>query len=447
MKMPQTPIPFSELVRKALDAKRFDYVLSHGHDLPDDYPHWDRLRHLTPPSGITVEEWWLTIKLRREGLLKAIPLADPKGRPFRFGVPDLVQAELHDIDVGAGRSLGIPEPIANPQTRDRYLIRSLIEEAITSSQLEGAATTREVAKQMIRTGRAPQDTSERMILNNYLTMQRIAELKQEPLSPEMVFAIHRLVTEQTLDDPTGAGRLRKPNEKRVVGDAFGEIFHQPPAAEELPDRLQAMCDFANGRTPGFFVHPAVRAILLHFWLAYDHPFLDGNGRTARALFYWGMLHAGYWLFEFISISSILRKAPVKYGLSFLHTETDDNDLTYFIVAQTQVIRRAIEEMHAYIERKTVEVRELEAHVRSLRLFNHRQAEVIRHALKHPFQEYTIASHRRSHNVVYQTARTDLQDLAARHVLEQRKRGKQLIFTVPRDLAERLRHMEKEARNP
>ncbi|MBU4459713.1 MAG: Fic family protein, partial [Verrucomicrobia bacterium] len=182
MKIPQTPIPFSELVRKALDAKRFDYVLSHGHDLPDDYPHWDRLRHLTPPSGITVEEWWLTIKLRRDGLLKAIPLADPKGRPFQFGVPDIVQAELHDIDVGAGRSLGIPEPIANPQTRDRYLIRSLIEEAITSSQLEGAATTREVAKQMIRTGRAPQDTSERMILNNYLTMQRIAELKQEPLS-------------------------------------------------------------------------------------------------------------------------------------------------------------------------------------------------------------------------------------------------------------------------
>ncbi|MBU4459240.1 MAG: hypothetical protein KJ579_01625 [Verrucomicrobia bacterium] len=78
---------------------------------------------------------------------------------------------------------------------------------------------------------------------------------------------------------------------------------------------------------------------------------------------------------------------------------------------------------------------------------YRQAEVIRHALKHPFQEYTIASHGRSHNVVYQTARTDLQDLASRHVLEQRKWGKQMIFTVPRDLAERLRHMEKEARNP
>jgi Fic family protein len=91
----------------------------------------------------------------------------------------MVQEELHEIDVGAGGSLGVPEPITNPQTRDRYLIRSLIEEAITSSQLEGAVTTREVAKEMIRTGRAPRDTSEQMILNNLITMQRITTLKKE----------------------------------------------------------------------------------------------------------------------------------------------------------------------------------------------------------------------------------------------------------------------------
>src|SRR5258708_5197659 len=112
---------------------------------------------------------------------------------------------VHQIDVGAGHSLGLPEPITNPQTRDHYLVRSLIEEAITSSQLEGAVTTREVAKEMIRTGRPPRDTSEQMILNNYLTMQRITELRAEELSPHMVFNVHRLVTAKTLDDPTAGG--------------------------------------------------------------------------------------------------------------------------------------------------------------------------------------------------------------------------------------------------
>lgn len=435
-----------ELWRKCLEAKRLEMVLNVALEPQGDYPHWDKLRHLEPPEGMSSEEWWLAVKLRRRGLLRDIPLKDREGRTFRFGVPESVQAELHDIDVGAGRSIGIPEPITNPQTRDKYLIRSLIEEAITSSQLEGAATTREVAKEMIRTGRAPRDTSEQMILNNYLTMQRIAELKQEALSPETVFAIHRLVTEKTLEDAMAAGRFRKSDEERVVGDDFGEIFHNPPVAGELPDRLQAMCDFANGKTPGFFVHPVVRAIILHFWLAYDHPFLDGNGRTARALFYWAMLRAEYWLFEFISISSILKKAPVQYGLSFLYTETDDNDLTYFIVAQTRVIRRAIEGLHAYIDGKTVEVRTLEAHVRALNLFNHRQADLVRHALKHPYQEYTIVSHGQSHGVVYQTARTDLLDLKKCGVLDLKKRGKKMIFTVPHDLAGRLRRMEKESRN-
>ena len=444
MKIPQTPPPMDELVRKCLGSRTVDEILRAAIDPPDDYLHWDKLRHLTPPEGLSSEAWWLGIKLRRQGLLKSLPLLDKAGKPFLFGVPDRVQAELHDLDRGAGQGIGIPDPVVNPQTRDKHWVRSMMEEAITSSQLEGAATTREVAKEMIRSGRRPRDNGERMILNNFLTMQRIVELKANPLSPDLVFEIHQLATEGTLDDPAAAGRFRRPDEKRIVGDDFGEIFHSPPEARELPGRLQAMCDFANGKTPGSFVHPAVRAMLLHFWLAYDHPFVDGNGRTARALFYWSMLHAGYWLFEFISISSVLKQAPTRYGLSFLHSETDDNDLTHFIVAQAKVIRQAVDALHAYVDRKTTEARDVETRVRALDRFNPRQADLLRHALEHPLHSYTIESHRKSHHVVYQTARTDLLDLAARGALEQKKRGRKMLFTAPPDLADRLKQMETSA---
>lgn len=157
-----------------------------------------------------------------------------------------------------------------------------------------------------------------------------------------------------------------------------------------------------------------------------------------------MLHSNYWLFEFISISHILRKAPIKYARSFLYTETDDNDLTYFLIAQTQVIRRAIRELHAYIEQKTTEMRDVESHMRALDLFNHRQVEIIRHALKHPGQRYSFASHQKSHNVAYQTARTDLLTLGDQGVLEQRKKGRQIVFLAPVDLSDRLLKLEKEA---
>lgn len=408
------------------------------------YLHWDKLRRYAPPAGMSHREWWLVQKLSRMDGLKPIPLKDTAQEVFQFAVPELVMAELHQIDLGAGGLVSIPEPIMNPQTRNRYLVSSLMEEAITSSQLEGAVTTRDVAKEMIRTGRKPRDNSEQMILNNYATMQRIRELKTSALSPELVFQIHRLVTENTLEDPTAAGRFRRVEEKRVVGDDYGQVYHDPPPAEELEERMVAMCAFANADTPDFFVHPAVRAIILHFWLAYDHPFVDGNGRTARALFYWAMLHSGYWLFEFISISNILRKAPMKYGRSFLYTETDDNDLTYFIIAQTKVIRQAISELHAYIERKTAELKDAESHMRALDLFNHRQVEIIRHALKHPGHRYTFASHQKSHDIVYQTARTDLLDLSERGVLEKRKKGKQMVFAAPANLSAQLMKLEKEA---
>lgn len=446
MRIPQTPPKLHDLMAEIRPPERLMQLFSLMREakVQRHYLHWDRLRRYTPPPGVSHREWWMVQKLSRMDALKPISLKDTAQGAFQFAVPELVMEALHQIDLGAGGLASIPEPITNPQTRDRYLIRSLMEEAITSSQLEGAVTTREVAKEMIRSGRKPRDNSEQMILNNYVTMQRIRALKASALSPELVFHVHHLVTEKTLDDPTAAGRFRRADEERVVGDDFGEIYHTPPPAEELTERMAAMCAFANGETPGYFVHPAVRAIILHFWLAYDHPFVDGNGRTARALFYWAMLHSGYWLFEFISISNILRKAPVQYGRSFLYTETDDNNLTYFIIAQTQVIRRAVRELHTYIERKTADLKDAESHMRALDLFNHRQVEIIRNALKHPGQRYTFASHQKSHNVVYQTARTDLLNLGERGVLEKRKKGKQMVFVAPADLSARLLKLEKEA---
>jgi Fic family protein len=443
VKIPQTPPRFPALL-KDMTADRMLEIsrATSSASVSPHYVHWDKLRRYAPPEGLSREEWWLAHKLSRMGALRPLELLDRKGEPFKFAIPSLVQEELHRIDRGAGFAIGMPEVIT-VQQRDQYVIRSLMEEAITSSQLEGALTTREVAKEMIRSGRSPRDTSEKMILNNYLTMQWVRSLKNEPLTPELIFGMHRRVTEGTLDDHTAAGRFRYGTEAVRVEDDYGTVFHLPPVADELPKRLSAMCDFANETSPQYFVHPVLRAIILHFWLAYDHPFVDGNGRTARALYYWSMLRSGYWLSEFISISQILRKAPAKYARSFLYTETDDNDLTYFVVAQTRVIRQAIQALHSYIEMKMQEIQQIEQHVRALalELFNHRQVEIVRHALKHPYVHYTIASHQQSHGVTYQTARADLLNLVRRGLLEQRMRGRQLFFSVPSDLQERLRSLK------
>jgi Fic family protein len=446
MRMPERPPDQAQLYERIKhNPKRLIAILSaiSGPLINGKYLHWDKLKRHAPPGGWSHHEWWYALKMHRQALLKTVPLSDKAGEPFKYLVTDPMYETLNAIDQGAGGTIRMPQrlrEVTNRDTRNQYCVRSLIEEAITSSQLEGATTTRRVAKEMIRTGRRPRDRSEQMIFNNFVTMQRIGELKKLPLSKELVLEIHRLVTEQTLDDPSAAGRLRQSDERidvvPVVGDRF-EVVHVPPESEQLEERMATMCDFANAASRGAFIHPVIRSIVLHFWLAYDHPFVDGNGRTARALFYWSMLHHDYWLFEFVSISPILRKAPAEYSRAFLYTETDDNDLTYFIVYHLKVIDRAIRELQRYIGRKAEELQEVEHELRECMILNHRQRALVSHALRHPHNRYMIESHRRSHNVVYETARNDLHDLRKRGLLEAGKDGRKWYFQPVSDLRDKL----------
>ena len=437
------PAPEFHALISSLDTRRLAKAIeSSASERGNEYLHWDRLRHKTPPDDLTHEEWWLGVKLGRRSLLRKLPLTDAEGRPFEYSSPDIVTRLLHRVDRTCSGSIAMPEIVtADDQARHHYLVNSLMEEAIRSSQLEGATTSRRVAKELLRSGRSPKDRSERMILNNYRALNFMREEIGDTLTPEAVLQLQRILTRETLDDPSAAGRLQRPDEERVavLDRADGRVLHQPPPAEQLPERLQALCDFANeGEDSEQFVHPVLRAILLHFWLAYDHPFEDGNGRTARALFYWYMRTHGYWLVEYLSISRILQQAPAKYSRAFLLTETDERDTTYFIVYQLEVAQRAVEELHLYLNRKVEEIRDVERLVRNSKDFNHRQLALLGNAVRMPDQIYTFQSHARSHGVTHETARNDLLPLVERKLLERRKVGPRYHFLPVPNLATRLK---------
>lgn len=406
------------------------------------YMPWDHLKYRPTPEGLTHEDWWLACKFSRDLMKRPLPLTATDGRPFTYALADEVLRGIEVVDKHLSGRIGVPEPVTHDApSRARYVVTSLIEEAITSSQLEGASTAHRVAKEMLRTGRAPRTRDERMIINNYNAMQRVGEVRHEELTPALICDLHRIVTEGTLDDETAVGRIQLPSESRVhVEDAAdGAVLHVPPPADELPSRLQAICDFANsGTLDGAYVPPVIRAIIVHFMLAHDHPFVDGNGRTARVLFYWSMLHEDYWLAEFLPISRLLRQAPAKYARSFLHCEQDDGDLTYFLIFQLGIIQRAIRDLQEYLERKVAESRRIQESLTLLsRHFNYRQVALLGHAVKNPSARYTVQSHSRSHNVVTQTARTDLQGLETQGFLVKESVGRGYAWTPAHDLSELL----------
>lgn len=438
------PAPTAELVRELVEQGALVRVLSDPARAVDvAYRPWDWFFRHEPPAGLGRREWWAAVRIGRAHSARSTPFRMKDGTLLTYNLPDPLLRLVDDVTARARGQVQLPEPIANSTTRSTYLVRSLIEEAITSSQLEGASTSRVRAKEMLRAGRAPRDRSERMIVNNYQAMQRIVELRTEALTPALVREIHRIVTDGTLADPADAGRIQAPGDSRVrvYGTATeDQVLHVPPAAEELPERLERLCAFANGADGASgrptYMPPLLRAITLHFMMGYDHYFADGNGRTSRAVFYWSMLHQGFFLAEFLSVSRLLRQAPAQYARSFLLTEQDEGDLTYFFLEQAQIVSRAIDELDAYLARKSQQVRQAAVLLRGTGL-NHRQVAVVESFLRDPGGSVTVESHRRDFGVVPQTARTDLRDLEDRGLLSSHRSGRRVVwFPVP-DLADRV----------
>ena len=320
-------------------------------------------------------------------------------------------------------------PITDSQ-RNRFIVSALMEEAIASSQLEGASTAHRVAKEMLRRERPPRDRSEQMIVNNYRAMMFIREQRHTPLTTDLLIELQRILTQETLDRPDECGRLRREGETVVVEDPYGEELHTPPAASTLPGRLKALCAFANEPIAHEtrFVHPVVRAMTLHFQLAYDHPFCDGNGRTARTLFYWYMLRTGYWLFEFLPISKLISQSPSKYGIAYQYVETDEFDLTYFLNYHARIIRLARNDLRQYLARKRHEMQVARSAFRTLDI-NDRQRSLLLDALERPGREFTFDAHQTRHQISYPTARTDLLTLESLGYLDRRKIGKRFIFVA------------------
>jgi Fic family protein len=167
------------------------------------------------------------------------------------------------------------------------------------------------------------------------------------------------------------------------------------------------------------------------------PFEDGNGCTARALFYWCARIHGYWMIEYLSISKILRDAPARYSRAFLLTETDDGDATYFLLHQLETIKRAVDELHAYLRRKVSEIRDVQRLIKDAEGLNHRQLALLGDAIRDPDTSYTYVSHANSNRISHETARGDLLELRDLGLLRAHKRGRKHVYSAVENLPHAL----------
>ena len=379
----------------------------------DEYEYWDKVKYKNIPESCTsVQELWTRVKALRI----TTTVYTWEKYDVTFGLTNRMQRMCHEFDMNFGGSWG-NSAVLSHENREQYLISSLMEEAIFSSQMEGAATTRKVAKDMLRKKMAPKDKSQQMIANNYQTIRFIVENKEKPLTPELVFHIHRLMTEKTLENPEDTGRLRRNNNVVVEDGITHEVVHMPPSYEELPTFVEELCHYFNETDAKIFVHPIIRGIIIHFMVAYMHPFVDGNGRTARALFYWYMLKQGYWLMEYMSVSRVIASSKKSYEKAYQYVESDGMDVGYFIIYNLKVLEKAFKQLQAYLKKKQEE-KTLANTFLQLGNINERQAQIIRMYIDNPNEVLTVKDVQTKFMVTATTAKSDITGLMQRGMLSE-----------------------------
>ena len=395
-----------------------------------EYLHWDAFRFQPIPPGFTAEEAWSAVKWTRVALVQPTPVRSKDGEPFQFAPINRLFSTLSYIDVHAAgfiRTLTKARP--TEAETNKFVVVGLTEEAIATSQIEGANTSRNVAREMLASQRKPRTKSEQMIVNSYLVMQRMAEWKTSDLSRKMLLEIQTLIVEKTMERPGDQGRFRKNEDEIVVCDPLvGTIVHSPPEESEMNAELDRLIAFANHEEDeDEYLHPVVKASILHFWIAYLHPFVDGNGRTARAVFYWYLLKKNYWLVEYLSISRAIVHSRKKYDAAFVHSETDDNDLTYFVLYVTDCVRASIDSFIEYFAETRKKDRALKETAKELVDHNPRQVAMLHALLSNPEMTVVVRQHQSAHGVSLATANNDLNDLERKGALVKTTRGKKNVF--------------------
>src|SRR5574344_110626 len=378
----------------------------------DGYEYWDTVKYKKLTSGITDIDLWTYVKASRLNLTIGVwqnPL-------LMLGLTNRMQRLCHEFDMNFGGSWG-DSSVIPAESRQQYLVSSLMEEAIYSSQMEGAATTRMVAKDMLRKKMSPRDKSQQMIVNNYQTINYIAEHKTDSLTPELLLHVHQLMTSNTLDSPDDSGRFRKNDDIVVENGITHETVHIPPTYTEIPSFVKSLCDFFNETHSKVFIHPIIRGIIIHFMIAYVHPFADGNGRTARAMFYWYMLRQGYWLTEYMSISRVIAKSKKAYEKSFLYAEADMLDIGYFVNYNLGVLEKSFKQLQEYIKRKQLDKNSANKFFK-LGTINERQAQILKMYYEDPALILTVKDLKKKFLVTPTTAKNDLMLLLERKFIKE-----------------------------
>lgn len=370
------------------------------------------------PVSSSIQQFWPELEKERRKRSQELPLLAQNGKPFWFVLTGGIEKQCDAIAELARRDIAFTGPEFDALFQD-----AVVDEAVYSSVIEGAFTSREQAVDFIRQNKQPRNKSEQMVKNNYDALTYVLEHLEDEISEETILQIAQIVTRSAAEVQVNGYR-----DGAVYVTGREGVVYTPPQADAVPEMMRLLVAFIQKSE----LHPLLKACIAHFYFVYIHPFGDGNGRTARALSYMMLLQSGYDFFRYFSISGIVAEERGKYYRSMRNVEDSDGDMTYFIDAYSGMLARTVEQMEHHLKYHVIagqKLKELEQNG----TLNERQLKGAKWLLESSDSSVTVETWRKKYKVVTETARRDLLALCDAGLLVRELNGRKAVFRVLREL--------------
>lgn len=267
-------------------------------------------------SGEDVSEM---LRLMRESMLTSLPILDFKGQPVVY-MDSIVHLSMRSMKV-----------LLMPQVSTlAYGVQAMEDEIHNTLKIENINSSRDSIRRILD-GYSPIDESENRILGMKRGLDFISE-RSHMITEENLYYLYQMAVEDFLpaDDRLPTGKFYRHDSVYIVG---GEVEHEGLPHKKLPEYMSALINFIDTDTG---MNELIKAALIHFYIAYIHPYFDGNGRIARFMHLWYLVQHGYASAMFVPFSSYINASRGKYYKAYRQIEENEKisgfvDATPFLV--------------------------------------------------------------------------------------------------------------------
>ena len=231
--------------------------------------------------------------------------------------------------ISAAREVVLNSPLI-PRWEVALRREAIIRSAHSSTHIEGNRLNLEQVSKLARGRKITATRKDKQEVLNYLAvLKNLGRLiSGDNLAVKDILRIHRLVTKGTLEHKEDCGAFR--TRYVVVGNPVtGEVYFRPPPNKDVPGLIKELVDWMNSKEVDE-IEPVIEAGIVHYEFVRIHPFVDGNGRTARVLATWILYKRGFDTKQFFALDDYYDSDRPTYYAALQSVNQSTLDLTKWL---------------------------------------------------------------------------------------------------------------------